>query len=521
MKKNTALPRIQMMTPYSSPSSGRFEYEGMRLDFNERTVPLESAIRGLEAFVRDQKLQLYPEYFDLEKRTASYVGVSPEEIMLTNGTDQAIDVIFRTFADKDDSVVIPEPTFAMYSQYAGVPGTNIVSIPYRGEKLEFPLEEMLECVAARPKVMVICNPNNPTGNLVSLEDIERIAKRATDTIVYVDEAYFEFSGRTAVGLIKKYPNIIVTRTFSKAFGLAGLRVGYVVARQEYINEMQKVRGPFDVNEAAYYAASAVLADLDTMRRYAREVMTEAKPFVEDFFTRIGVKFYASAGNFILFRPDNPTEVAAALKSSGVLVRPQNKPGIEGSLRLTIGTLVQMKDFVKIYERVVPADVLPKYAFLDRDGTLIFEPQDTYQVDSPDKLRVLDGVVEGLRALEVRGYKLVMVSNQDGLGTPAFAVSGFNAAQRLLLENLAGAGISFEKVFICPHLPEAACVCRKPRTGMLKDFLRGAEIDRERSFVCGDRRSDADFARNLGLPYVKARTNGNLAEAVRPVLEGRL
>src|SRR6185369_7450661 len=162
-------------------------------------------------------------------------------------------------------------------------------------------------------------------------------------------------------------------------------------------------------EAAYYAASAVLADLDTMRRYAREVMTEAKPFVEDFFTRIGVKFYASAGNFILFRPDNPTEVAAALKSSGVLVRPQNKPGIEGSLRLTIGTLVQMKDFVKIYERVVPADVLPKYAFLDRDGTLIFEPQDTYQVDSPDKLRVLDGVVEGRRALEVRGYKLVMVS----------------------------------------------------------------------------------------------------------------
>lgn len=350
--KNLALKRIQQMKPYNPPLEGRSKYKGMLLDFNERTQPPQGkVIRVLEKLVKKQKLQIYPEYFDLEKKIAKYAGVNPNQIMITNGSDQGTDIIFRTFTEKGDKVIIPSPSFAMFYQCAQVVGNKILSPLYRENNLSFPLEEVLVAIDNQVKLIVICNPNNPTGTAISVDNIKKIAKKAKNAIIYVDEAYFEFSKISAITLIKKYPNIIITRTFSKAFGLASLRIGYVIARKEYIAEMLKVRGPYDVNMAAYYAASTALADRKTMENYVNEVMKKAKPLVEKFFFEKGVPYYSSAANFILFRPNNADHTWQSLKKIGFLLRPQNKQNIKNTLRVSIGTVKQMKKFIAAYENI--------------------------------------------------------------------------------------------------------------------------------------------------------------------------
>lgn len=347
--KNLALPRIQALEPYRPPLEGRSDYEGLLLDFSESTLPPAAE---LSEVVTGIKPQLYPGYSDLPARIAKYAGVDTEQVMITNGTDQAIDVITRTFADADDRVIIPRPSFAMFEHTARVVGNQIVSPSYHEGSLEFPTDEIIDAIDEDTKLVVVCNPNNPTGTLTPLEDIEQIAKVASGAIVYVDEAYFEFSGQTAVSLIQEHPNVMISRTFSKAFALAALRIGYVLANKVYINEMLKVRGPYDVNQVASRAASIVLSRTDVVSAYADEVMGDAKPLVEQFFEAHGITFYPSAANFILFKPDGAAEVAETLDQNGVRLRPQHKPPIEDTLRISIGTVPEMQRFIEIYESTI-------------------------------------------------------------------------------------------------------------------------------------------------------------------------
>lgn len=149
----------------------------------------------------------------------------------------------------------------------------------------------------------------------------------------------------------------------------------------------------------------------------------------------------------------------------------------------------------------------KYAFVDRDGTLIFEPPDTYQIDSLDKLRVLDGAIDKLKELSEKGYSLVMISNQDGLGTSSFPKADFDSAQNEMIRLLKEQGVVFEKILICPHFPVDDCECRKPKTGLVKSWEES--IDKEDSIVIGDRNTDMQFARNLGIRGVKVPTNEGL------------
>ncbi len=148
----------------------------------------------------------------------------------------------------------------------------------------------------------------------------------------------------------------------------------------------------------------------------------------------------------------------------------------------------------------------KIAFIDRDGTIIDEPQDTYQVDSLDKLVMLSNAVEGLKRIQKDGYKLVMVTNQDGLGTPSFPTEAFEVVQNALLASLKEQGITFYRIFVCPHMPEDNCACRKPKTGLLDEFLKSEPIDTEKSFVVGDRESDIELAKNLGIRAYRMETN---------------
>lgn len=510
--KNLSLQRIQEMSSYNPPLAGRRSFSGVLLDFNERTLSPSSKVqKAIQNLLRTNTLQVYPEYGELEEKLARYVVVDEDQILVTNGSDQAIDLIFRTFTGVDEKVIIPTPSFTMFYQSAQIVGNKILRPLYVKKNLSFPLEEVLGMINESVKLIVVCNPNNPTGTPVSIKDIQKIAQKASNSIVLVDEAYFEFSGLTAVPLIKKYSNIIVTRTFSKAFGLPSLRVGYIVASKVYIQELLKVRGPYDVNMVAYTAALAAIDDLKGMQEYVSEVMTQAKPMVEEFFTKNKITYYPSSANFILFKPDND-QAEQLLKENGILVRPQNKNNIENTFRLSIGTVAQMKQFIKVYQNVVLNK--SKYAFLDRDGTLIFEPQDTFQIDSLEKLKILDGVIEGLRELKNRSYELIMITNQDGLGTSSFPKTDFEAPQDKMLSIFRGKGIQFKEIFICPHLPSENCDCRKPKMGLVKKFLAVSKMDKDSSFVCGDRSTDKLFAKNIGLKFISMQTNKDFYKALK-------
>ena len=144
----------------------------------------------------------------------------------------------------------------------------------------------------------------------------------------------------------------------------------------------------------------------------------------------------------------------------------------------------------------------KYAFLDRDGTLIYEPQSDYQIDSLDKLIILKDVIPNLQKLLNQGYKLIMISNQDGMGTTSFPREDFEIVQKQFEKVLENNGIQFEEIFICPHFPKDNCACRKPKITLVKEL----EIDKESSFVCGDRESDKQFAKNLGIKFLSVETN---------------
>lgn len=155
----------------------------------------------------------------------------------------------------------------------------------------------------------------------------------------------------------------------------------------------------------------------------------------------------------------------------------------------------------------------RYAFLDRDGTLIFEPQDTYQVDTIQQLRILPGVMRGLQYLINQGYQLVMVTNQDGLGTVSYPTSAFQSVQDRLLTLFEKNDITFAKILICPHRQSQTCDCRKPKLGLVEKMIQRGGIDKTTSFVCGDRKSDKQFAKNIGVAYIPMKTNRNFYEAI--------
>ena len=323
------------MKKYLPPLEGRRCYKGRLLDFNERTIPpSKKVIKALGEFIKSGQIQLYPEYSTINNKIAEYAGVKSNQVMIVNGSDQGIDIIFRTYTKNGDKVVIPSPSFAMFFQYARITGVEVVDSIKKGVKL-----------------VVICNPNNPTGSYMSLEEIEKILIKALkiSAMVYVDEAYFEFCGITAAGLIDKYPNLIISRTFSKAFGLASMRVGYVLSSAQNTDEMMKVRGPYDISMPAVVAASAALDDKKEMEKYVDEVMNKAKPLVEDYFMANNIEFFPSRANFLLFKMKNPSMHSEKLKNLGFLTRPRKGEGIDGTIRVTIGTVPQMKKFINKFK----------------------------------------------------------------------------------------------------------------------------------------------------------------------------
>ncbi len=347
--------RIKKMGHYKPPLEGRAVKDYLLLDFNERTTGASPKVReALKKFIDSDRLQVYPEYGDLETKIAKYAEVPVGQVIITNGGDQGIDIICRAYLDEGDKVIIPFPAFAMHYQSAGIQGAEILE-PRYNEKGEPPLKEILDLILNTEgiKLIILCNPNNPIGSIIPIDDIEEILIKAKekDIAVLHDEAYFEFSGITVKDLIDKYDNLYIMRTFAKAFGLVASRAGYLISKEENIQELLKIRGPYDVNMFAKTAILAALEDIGYAKDYIKEVMEVSKPRLETFFKEKGIFFYPSQANYLLLRVENPGEIMEGLKSRSILVRPKPGPDGKETIRVSIGTLKDTERLVAALEEI--------------------------------------------------------------------------------------------------------------------------------------------------------------------------
>jgi histidinol-phosphate aminotransferase len=326
----------------------------IRLDRNENTQPLPAAVRAaLAASIENYAVQSYPDYHPLQRRLSGYVGVPAECILPTNGSDQGIDLCMRLTVGVGDSALVARPEFSVFSHVADVLGARVVGVPY-GPDFSFPYEQFTaEIAATRPDLIILINPNNPTGTEIDTAYVEEVVSSNPDTPVIVDEAYYEYTGRTVAPFVMKYRNMMVLRTFSKAFAMAGLRLGYVAATADVITQLRKLQNPFDVNQLALAAGMAQLGRIDSVLADARHATEVVKPHVVKSLRDLGIEVLPGAANFVLVRPPGDCSAAVgSLRGSGVLVRPMTVPRLRGYFRASLGTMDEMHKFVAVFTSYV-------------------------------------------------------------------------------------------------------------------------------------------------------------------------
>ena len=340
---------VRKMAPYSPPTGGRAGK--LRLDFNENTVGCSpKVIECLQRYLTADALSIYPEYQDAIAHLARFFQVAPDEFTLTNGTDEAIQVLVNTFLDDHDEVLLLKPSYAMYRFYAEVAGAAVREIDYRAEDLGFPLEELLAAVTPATRAILMANPNNPTGTGLSPDGVRRILEAAPRAAVLIDEAYFEFNGVTALPWIRDYANLFVSRTFSKVYGMAAMRCGCLFSCAENVKWLRKAQSPYSVNMLAAVAARAAVEDRDYVANYVRDVL-EARSVVTAGLDRLGIRHFASQANFVLFQAGaRAIPIRDALRERDVLIRDRSYE-MPGCVRVTIGTRPQAERFLEELEKL--------------------------------------------------------------------------------------------------------------------------------------------------------------------------
>jgi len=363
----SARPEVESLQAYSAPLEGRRGL--LRLDFNENTVgpspKVVAAIRAIPA----EDYAIYPEYDGLREAvlTSLGTGLSPAQVGLFNGVDAALHAVFHAFGGPGDRLLTTSPTFGYYTPCARMQGMAIEAIPYSLPGFSFPLAEIRAALLAAepPRLLLLCNPNNPTGTRLPAAAVLELAAAAPRTLVVVDELYEAFTGDSVLPpLIEAaaaagggdpfaaFPNLLVLRSLSKTAGIAGLRIGFAIGPAALVDRVGRVSGPYDVNSFAVTAAHAALADQPYVEAYVAEVL-RARDWLLSRLRQAGVRHHADGGNYLLLWPaGDPAEVEAALRQAGILVRSMaGKPLIDGSLRVSVGTGEQMARFWDAYGRI--------------------------------------------------------------------------------------------------------------------------------------------------------------------------
>jgi len=332
-------PEVARLKPYTVPAAGRRGL--LRLDFNENCVgPSPRVLEALRRLTAEE-IASYPDETAARAAVAQRFGLGPAiDLVLTSGVDEGIRLVCDCFVRAGERVVLLDPGYPMYRFYATLCGSELRAVEV-GPDLAFPGPAVRAAVAEGSRLLILGDPHNPTGAPVPAGFIEAMAAAHPGTVILADEAYAEFAGPTSIGLLDRFPNLVVARTFSKAYGLAGLRAGVLIGRRETLSWIARMRSPYAVNSAALAALIAALEDELYVDRYVAEVRA-ARRRLADGLAGIGVPTYPSVANFVIARfGDRAPAVRAALRRRGVLVRDRSDhPILAGTLRIGVGTEAQ-------------------------------------------------------------------------------------------------------------------------------------------------------------------------------------
>jgi histidinol-phosphate aminotransferase len=330
---------------------GLKEEEIIRLNANENPLGTSSEVKKA-IFEEVNNLHSYPEEYDLRRTVAEYVHYPVENIIMGNGGDGVLDGIVRLFVDKRDETIIPIPTFSFYEIVTRING-GIPKFLHRRKDFSIPVKEMIDLSTDKTKVIFLCSPNNPNGDVISERDVREIVESAnsSNSLLIIDEAYMEFANSSLVNLVGDYDNVVVLRTFSKAFGLAGLRVGYAIVPTWISHEYIKVKQPFCMNRIGIIAGIAAIRDKEHLNSTIELVKHGRK------FLRQNIRFntYPSQANFILVNvePFRSNEVSLELLKMGILVRDCSsfRGAGDSFIRVSVGTAEQNEMIVEALNEI--------------------------------------------------------------------------------------------------------------------------------------------------------------------------
>jgi histidinol-phosphate aminotransferase len=341
---------VRSLKEYHPPLAGR---DGMRLDFNENTVGCSPRVLQCLREITPADLARYPERESVEKLAARHLGISADQVLLTNGVDEAIHLLCEAYLEPQDEALVTAPTFNLYEIYAAATGASVVRVQC-DDDFEFPLAKLLNSISRVTRIIAIASPNNPTGTVASREQLLEIANAAPDAAVLVDEAYFEFHGETVIHDIEARGNLFVARTFSKAYGLAGLRLGLLAGPREQMLAPRRVSSPYNVNAIALAALPVALEDAEYLASYVSQV-TKGRERLARELRELGIHCWPSQANFVLLRiGEQHREFVAAMRQRGILVRDRSAdPGCDGCVRITVGTSAQTDQLLAALTEVRP------------------------------------------------------------------------------------------------------------------------------------------------------------------------
>jgi histidinol-phosphate aminotransferase len=335
-------------------------YDGLRLHQNENTGGCSPRVLEALSRLRADQIGFYPPYAAATDAVATYLGVTADRITLVNGLDEgimalAVSHLRASIGGPQLEAIVPEPAFEIFRFDTAVAGGRLVQVPPRAD-FSFPLDDVLGAVTANTRVVFLTNPNNPTGIGMRLDDIRAVARRVPGgAIVFVDEAYAEFAGESFIPELDAFPNVVVGRTFSKAFGLAGLRIGCLVGHPSTVDPIRRAVPVYSVNIAAVVAIQAALGDLDHLNDYLRQV-TESKALLYAACDRLGLRYWRSRSNFVLVCAGDRTDaLVAGAFARGIYLRDRStEPGCAGCLRIATGIVDHTRRALAVMEDVLCA-----------------------------------------------------------------------------------------------------------------------------------------------------------------------
>jgi histidinol-phosphate aminotransferase len=330
-------------SPLSSPTTD------LRLDMNESTTGCSPRVLAKLNSMDAKTLALYPRREPGEKLVAEFLGVSAEQVLLTNGADEGIDLLCRAYLNPADEIIVVTPSFAMYEVFAQTEDAKAVRVPC-GPEFSFPTQRVLDAISPQTRIIVICNPNNPTGLPVERSTILTIIEAAPHAAILLDEAYFDFYGQTLMDQIGKLPNLFIARTFSKAYGLAGLRLGVMVGDEKQVSVLRRMVSPFNVNAFAMECLGEALADREFVNAYVAQVRA-GREWLQRQLEQLNFKCWPSQANFVLCRfGEIKKAILEALRARGIALR--DRPDCEGCVRITVGKQHEMERLIAELKQVL-------------------------------------------------------------------------------------------------------------------------------------------------------------------------